>query len=69
MNNQVIFAAAGNGKTYSICSQARSAVSGGNKCVLLISYAVNNPKESKVFRSVEIKVGDIIIPAFKFVTG
>lgn len=38
MNNRVIFAAAGNGKTYSICSQARDAVSSGNKCVLLISY-------------------------------
>ena len=34
-----------------------------------VAFAVNNPKESKVFRSVEIKVGDIIIPAFKFVTG
>lgn len=38
MNNKVIFAAAGNGKTYSICSQARSVVSCGNKCALLISY-------------------------------
>lgn len=38
MNNRVIFAAAGNGKTYSICSQARDAMNGGNKCVLLISY-------------------------------
>lgn len=38
MNNQVIFAAAGNGKTYSICSQAKDAVCDGNKCVLLISY-------------------------------
>lgn len=38
MNNQVIFAAAGNGKTYSICSQAKDAVGHGNKYVLLISY-------------------------------
>lgn len=39
MNNKVTFAAAGNGKTYSLCSQAKSAVEkNGNKCVLLISY-------------------------------
>lgn len=38
MNNQVIFAAAGNGKTYSLCSQAKSAVDNGSKHVLLISY-------------------------------
>lgn len=38
MNNQVIFAAAGNGKTYSLCSQAKAAVDSGNKHVLLISY-------------------------------
>ncbi len=38
MNNQVVFAAAGNGKTYSLCSQAKSAVDNGNKHVLLISY-------------------------------
>ena len=38
MNNQVIFAAAGNGKTYSICSQAKGVANDGNKCVLLISY-------------------------------
>lgn len=38
MNNQVIFAAAGNGKTYSLCSQAKSAVENDNKYVLLISY-------------------------------
>jgi len=38
MNNQVIFAAAGNGKTYSLCSQAKSALDSGNKHVLLISY-------------------------------
>lgn len=38
MNNQVIFAAAGNGKTYSLCSKAKVAVENGSKCVLLISY-------------------------------
>lgn len=38
MNNQVIFAAAGNGKTYSLCSKAKAAVENGNKHVLLISY-------------------------------
>lgn len=38
MNNQVIFAAAGNGKTYSLCSKAKAAVEHGNKYVLLISY-------------------------------
>lgn len=38
MNNQVVFAAAGNGKTYSICECAQEAINIGNKCVLLISY-------------------------------
>lgn len=38
MNNDVVFAAAGNGKTYSICKQAKNAINSGNKCVLLISY-------------------------------
>ena len=38
MNNQVIFAAAGNGKTYSLCDKAKSALENGNKYVLLLSY-------------------------------
>lgn len=38
MNNEVVFAAAGNGKTYSICKQAKNAVNSGNNCILLISY-------------------------------
>lgn len=38
MNNEVVFAAAGNGKTYSICKQARECVENQNGCVLLISY-------------------------------
>ena len=38
MNNIVIFAAAGNGKTYSICKQAKNTVKTYNKCALLISY-------------------------------
>lgn len=38
MNNTVIFAAAGNGKTYSICQQAKEVVNNSNKCVLLLSY-------------------------------
>ena len=38
MDNQVIFAAAGNGKTYSLCSQAKAAVNNDSKYVLLISY-------------------------------
>lgn len=38
MNNQVIFAAAGNGKTYSLCTKAKVAVANGNKYVLLLSY-------------------------------
>ena len=38
MDNKVIFAAAGNGKTYSLCSKAKAAVENGNKYVLLISY-------------------------------
>ena len=46
-------------KFYVACTRAKHSV----------AFAVSNPKESKVFRSVEIKVGDIIIPAFKFVTG
>lgn len=38
MNNQVVFAAAGHGKTYSLCSQAKIAIDNANKHVLLISY-------------------------------
>lgn len=38
MSNQVIFAAAGNGKTYSLCAKAKAAISTGTKYVLLISY-------------------------------
>ena len=38
MNNQVVFAAAGHGKTYSLCSQAKTAIDNTNKYVLLISY-------------------------------
>lgn len=38
MNNRAIFAAAGNGKTYSLCSEAKTAVEKEKKYVLLISY-------------------------------
>lgn len=38
LDNQVVFAAAGNGKTYSLCSKARSALNSTNKYVLLVSY-------------------------------
>ena len=38
MNNNVIFAAAGNGKTYSLCSKAKDAVTNSKKYVLLLSY-------------------------------
>ena len=38
MNNKVLFAAAGNGKTYSICKQAKEIVDSSNKLVLLLSY-------------------------------
>lgn len=38
MNNEVVFAAAGNGKTYSLCKQAKDIVEKQNGCVLLISY-------------------------------
>ena len=38
MNNEVIFAAAGNGKTYSIRKKAKEAIQISNKYVLLISY-------------------------------
>jgi len=38
MDNKVVFAAAGNGKTYSICKQAKNAVNTSCKLVLLISY-------------------------------
>ena len=38
MDNKVIFAAAGNGKTYSICKQAKDIVDSTKGCVLLISY-------------------------------
>ncbi len=38
MSNEVVFAAAGNGKTYSICEKAINELDKGKKCVLLISY-------------------------------
>lgn len=38
MNNKVIFAAAGNGKTFSLCTHAKDAANNGKKCVLMISY-------------------------------
>lgn len=38
MNNQVVFAAAGHGKTYSLCAQAKEAIKHSSKYVLLISY-------------------------------
>ena len=38
MNNQVIFAAAGNGKTYSLCAKAKAAIENSNKYVMLLSY-------------------------------
>lgn len=38
MNNQVVFAAAGHGKTYSLCAQAKEAIKHTSKYVLLISY-------------------------------
>lgn len=42
--NKVIFAAAGNGKTYSICLKAREAIQRGDKYVLLISYTIEGVK-------------------------
>lgn len=38
MSNHVVFAAAGHGKTYSLCSQAKTAADNTRKYVLLISY-------------------------------
>lgn len=38
MNNKVIFAAAGHGKTYSLCARAKAAIEDGHKQVILISY-------------------------------
>ena len=38
MKNQVVFAEAGNGKTYTICKKAREAMLNSNKCILLLSY-------------------------------
>ena len=38
MKNKVVFAAAGNGKTYRICQEARAAVTQSQKRILLISY-------------------------------
>lgn len=38
MSNHVVFAAAGHGKTYSLCSQAKTAIDDTSKHVLLISY-------------------------------
>ena len=38
MSNDVIFAAAGNGKTYNICNEAIKLASETNKLILLVSY-------------------------------
>lgn len=38
MNNDVIFAAAGSGKTYSICSKAIKLAAGTSKTILLVTY-------------------------------
>lgn len=38
MNNKIIFAAAGNGKTYSLCSMAKEIAVKSSKEILLISY-------------------------------
>ena len=38
MNNTVIFAAAGNGKTYNICKEAVDLAAKNNKYILLLSY-------------------------------
>lgn len=38
MSNHVIFAAAGNGKTYNICSEAIKLASKTNKLILLVTY-------------------------------
>ena len=38
MNNHVIFAAAGNGKTYNICSEAIKLASETDKLILLVTY-------------------------------
>lgn len=38
MDNQVVFAAAGNGKTYSLCTNAKNAKNKSEKYILMISY-------------------------------
>ena len=38
MNNKVIFAAAGNGKTYNLCKEAINLAKTSKKYILLISY-------------------------------
>lgn len=38
VNNQVVFAAAGNGKTYSICKEAKCLIDNGKGQILLVSY-------------------------------
>ena len=38
MENKVIFAAAGNGKTYNLCRQAIELIQTTNKEILILSY-------------------------------
>lgn len=45
VNNQVVFAAAGHGKTYSLCSQAKTAIDNTNKHVLRIGDGQNEKLE------------------------
>lgn len=62
MNNTVVFAAAGNGKTYSLCSEAKKIASESKKEVLIISYtnegkaAIENEYKKQNFGVVDKKV-------------
>ena len=52
MNNKVIFAAAGNGKTYNLCKEAINLAKTSKKYILLISYThegvISIEKEYKI---------------------
>ena len=122
MNNHVIFAAAGYGKTYSLCSKAKEAINNGKigfihncdmfnyggskgatyeRVVIIpvsttlpfiekqikissnqtrakfyvactrakhsIVFAINKPKVNALFKSVEINISGITLPALKYI--
>ena len=44
MSNTVVFAAAGNGKTYNICKKAKEIAKNNSKEILIVSYTNEGKK-------------------------